>query len=159
MTDARCEPPEELRGRDGWHWMRNKIGSDGLAWWCSSRQDWTFAGRGKAESPATIAALGYTHIAPVLTPAEAAALRAERNAARTERDDVRRSFANLQVGADALRARFDDLLVELDAGAVRITKLAVERDDALARAEQAERSLEMLRMAIDSAVGGRPDAG
>lgn len=78
MSDApRCEPPEELRGVDGWHWLtlfgHTKPAPylwqpDGPGLWC---------GIEKYGCTATWAyERGHRYIAPVTPPAEVEALRA-----------------------------------------------------------------------------------
>ena len=76
MTDTpRCEPPRELRGVDGWHWLdgdrpivaRWYAASDyaGECWRINATQ---YSGEGAHKR-------GYRHIAPVTPPAEVDALR------------------------------------------------------------------------------------
>lgn len=70
MVD-RCEPPEELRGVDGWHWLETLDGRARFChrWW-KARGVWGWA---------TIDArslTGMRYLAPVATPAEVEALRA-----------------------------------------------------------------------------------
>jgi hypothetical protein len=83
MTDTpRCEPPEELRRRDGWHWLSRQgcapelirwhLASDGETWL------WSVPGLGTA-GRAWMVAQGFRYIAPVTPPAEVDALRAERD--------------------------------------------------------------------------------
>jgi len=83
MTD-RCEPPEELRGVDGWHWV--KCCDDGkqfIARWSAaphSGLEPLWARYGESATPAWAAAhWGWRYIAPVTPPAEAEALRAEKD--------------------------------------------------------------------------------
>jgi len=78
MTD-RCEPPEHLRGVDGWHYIGRESEQPSPAlweaadgWWTNIRHDY------KADK---MTALGYRYLSPVLLPAEADALLAERDAA------------------------------------------------------------------------------
>lgn len=71
MTVERCEPPEELRGVDGWHWLMPSDGEPGdeTPWeWCD--------GCWIATHPLPP---GWRYLSPVATPAEVEALRAERN--------------------------------------------------------------------------------
>lgn len=77
MTD-RCEPPAELRGVDGWHWVQCAIGPNPesydpeLMWWDAAYWLWSETAGGVGQ-PLT----HYIHVAAVLTPTEVAALRAE----------------------------------------------------------------------------------
>jgi hypothetical protein len=92
MTDTpRCEPPEELRGRDGWHWLSRQgcepelirwhLANDGETWL------WSVPGLGTA-GRAWMVAQGFRYIAPVATPAEGAVLRAERDELRAEKAEL-----------------------------------------------------------------------
>ena len=70
MTDAqRCEPPEHLRDRDGWHWC-NLHGHTQPApeRWIAERQMWWDLGATYA-APTIAAAAGYRYLAPVAPPA------------------------------------------------------------------------------------------
>lgn len=78
MTD-RCEPPPELRGVDGWHWVQlSRSEEPTIARWKASCAWWNASGLGtvSAESAGNF---GYIYIAPVATPAEVDAIRAERD--------------------------------------------------------------------------------
>lgn len=95
MSD-RCEPPPELRHRDGWHWMSLR-GAPLFGLWTAKKMGWTMGG------PEHTARLGYRYLAPVPTPAEIEALRAENERLRAaleviswseaERDGMALAFA------------------------------------------------------------------
>jgi len=69
---VRCEPPEELRGVDGWHWLTEH----NPVLWIADWQDWEW-GEDDWVTPEAAYRYGYRYLAPVATPAEVAALRAE----------------------------------------------------------------------------------
>lgn len=86
MSDnQRCEPPEELRGVDGWHWVQ--YGDDGkefIARWSAARAaphsglEPLWARYGENATPVWASAhWDWRYLAPVATPAEVEALRAE----------------------------------------------------------------------------------
>lgn len=89
MSDApKCEPPEELRGVDGWWWVSLDGGEPEVARWvtggaASSVSGWWLNGNRKPHSADWIERDegAVTCLEPPLTPAEAATLRAERDAA------------------------------------------------------------------------------
>lgn len=78
MSD-RCEPPEELRGQDGWHWLRREDREAPMlcsqwhpaGWWDIA----PFGSRGV--SPEDRHKWGWRYLAPVTPPAEVERLRAE----------------------------------------------------------------------------------
>ena len=41
---ARCEPPEHLRGVDGWHWLSYPDAPGEPAHWQASNQSWLLSG-------------------------------------------------------------------------------------------------------------------
>lgn len=91
MTDARCEPPPELRGKDGWWWVSLGGGDPEVARWVaedafSSPSGWWLNGNDQPHSAEWIERDEgtVTCLEPPLTPAEVAALRAERDAAWNE---------------------------------------------------------------------------
>jgi hypothetical protein len=107
MTDTpRCEPPEELRRRDGWHWLSRQgrapelirwhLASDGETWL------WSVPGLGTA-GRAWMVAQGFRYIAPVTPPAEVDALRAERDALEQQMLHEHQAAVDQYGIADALR--------------------------------------------------------
>lgn len=85
MTDARCEPPEGLRDRDGWHWVRHPGHYHpshpatpffmAVQWW-DARHDncWSHPYLGKMVSVPEVTAEGWTYLMPVPSPADLTAL-------------------------------------------------------------------------------------
>jgi hypothetical protein len=73
----RCEPPPELRRVDGWHWLTRGEAKPFAEHWQPDRagqdSEW---GLGYF-SPSAAHAAGYRYMAPVASPEEVAALRAE----------------------------------------------------------------------------------
>ena len=81
MTD-RCEPPEELRGVDGWHWVQHgSVAPPTMAswempeWWPETGGAWRIGSHLYMPKPAH--QKGWRYLAPVTPPAEVEALRAE----------------------------------------------------------------------------------
>lgn len=82
MTDEtpRCEPPPELRDRDGWHWVRQAEFPPTLARWHPSENPdteplWTSTGHVYSGTPRYAAReWGYRYLAPATPPAVVAAL-------------------------------------------------------------------------------------
>lgn len=68
---ARCEPPEELRGVDGWHWLHD----DCPVFWIADQGEWDW-GNDEFRPPDDMPA-GYRYLAPVTPHHEVDALRAE----------------------------------------------------------------------------------
>lgn len=102
MSDApKCEPPEELRGVDGWHWV-GLYGHTKPApeLWDAGNQMWL--GSIPCE-PDHAHDSGYRYLSPALTPAEADALRAETVANRQKYGDDMHA-ALLEVGKWSRRA-------------------------------------------------------
>lgn len=88
MSDApKCEPPGDLAKVDGWHWVQVHNWAPRLAEWqvapYGGRQPlWKDYERQRSCTPDWAAReWGYRYVGPALTPAEAATLRAERDAA------------------------------------------------------------------------------
>jgi hypothetical protein len=69
---ARSEPREELRDVDGWHWLTDH----NPVLWIADRQEWEW-GEDDWVTPEAAYRYGYRYLAPVATPAEVDALRAE----------------------------------------------------------------------------------
>lgn len=83
MSADRCEPPPELRGVDGWHWVDNGREPPFPRFFEASDRDdmepvWLRPGSDLTATPAWAAKhWRWRYIAPVATSAEVAALRAE----------------------------------------------------------------------------------
>ena len=73
MSD-RCEPPEHLRGVDGWHWVQVRSNTPKVIRWHAS--SWITVSD-LPLGPARAYGAGWRYIAPVTPPAEVDALRAE----------------------------------------------------------------------------------
>lgn len=97
MTD-RCEPPEELRGVDGWHWVdRHGLGDPELLAWRRNSANgdfewWYDRGGARFISGESQTASYWHYEGAALTPAEVAALREERDAAVAEERRVREAW-------------------------------------------------------------------
>ena len=63
MTD-RCEPPPELRGEDGWHWVEYPSGYQMAARWWLERTVWRWMGMSSYDASL------LRYITPVATPVE-----------------------------------------------------------------------------------------
>lgn len=94
MTDAaRCEPPPELRDRDGWHWVQAPVGDPLLARWHvadnpNTEPLWTSTHHVYSGTPRYAAReWGWRYLSPALTPAEADRLRAENARLRAALDN------------------------------------------------------------------------
>lgn len=75
MTDEkRCEPPPELRGVDGWHWVRRDCRAPELLEWQHEGIWLRVPAAYAASRPSHAAYLGYRYLAPVTPPATVAAL-------------------------------------------------------------------------------------
>jgi hypothetical protein len=86
MSDTRCEPPPELRGVDGWHWIKLIDGRPLASFWhaqperrCHGR--WSYL-NGWRDADTAAGMAGWEYDGPAATPAEVEALRAERDALR-----------------------------------------------------------------------------
>ncbi len=128
MTD-RCEPPIELRGVDGRHWVRQDDGPPFLAawehpgWWPESGGAWRSNRHVKV--PTAAYKQGWRYDSPVATPVEVAALRAER---------------------DRLEASWFDAIAERATAEARVAEL-----------EAALQTIERLDQAHPAATTDRPD--
>ena len=73
MVD-RCEPPEELRGVDGWYWvaMPPHMGGATLIFWSKLYGEWSH--KNATYSGVELFQRGWRYLAPVATPATVAAL-------------------------------------------------------------------------------------
>ncbi len=126
MTD-RCEPPPELRGVDGWHWVEApSIKMIFVRRWWRARGEWCWADMDER----TLRSFRYH--SPVATPAEVAALRTERDAA------VENAAMYFRVGSEELAAMTAERNA-LRAGLQRCEDACfdVQRDNATLRARVA----------------------
>jgi hypothetical protein len=78
MTDTKCEPPEELANRDGWHWVDVGNGEPHAVRWFPSGKWRNLAG--VDQRPGEGATFYWRYLAPASAPATARALEAERDA-------------------------------------------------------------------------------
>lgn len=76
MSDTpRCEPPEGLRDRDGWHWLESiPSGHQYLGQWVSSERHWKVGVRVFASVTTNLNGIPYRYLCSVPSPAEIAAL-------------------------------------------------------------------------------------
>lgn len=76
MTDAKCEPSPELRGVDGWHWVKQAEGATAQPAWRRADIGWwgTIATGLRGHSDTETYAMGWRYVAPVTPPATVAAL-------------------------------------------------------------------------------------
>jgi hypothetical protein len=108
---VRCEPLLELRGVDGWHWVRWANGKrQPMAWdtqWGLAPPRWNWLGGSR--TPEEAADAGWEYIEPVLTIVEVEALRAERDALLAEKTAYEspawEANESLNAAADMLRDR------------------------------------------------------
>ena len=114
MSD-RCEPPPELRDRDGWHWVQYGDDKPTLVAWQNEGIWLRVPPADCASRPPHMAYLGYRYLSPVATPAEVAALRAERDAAvsayEAAQDTIKvawQTLGSLRTEMEALRAERDE---------------------------------------------------
>ena len=109
MTEERCEPPPELRGVDGLYWLKlSQSEEPTIGHWFRDGY-WKAWNTGGSISVETAGAFGYRYIAPVATPAEVDALRAERDKLRTANTAYRFMLSNAKDKCTTLRARVDAL--------------------------------------------------
>jgi hypothetical protein len=127
-SPQRCEPPEVLRGVDGWHWLLNKTGKPFCLRWnpefvYSSDSQTTGSGTPTpawatsiGTSPGCAAQLyGWRYVAPVPSPdALAALVRAGRKAVEAEARIVTAPTARaVSIAEDDVHAAVDDLSAAL----------------------------------------------
>lgn len=80
MTATKCEPLEELRGVDGWHWVQAPVGEPHLARWHPAERDdieplWTSTHHVYSGTPRyVVREWGWRYLAPAATPATVRAL-------------------------------------------------------------------------------------
>ncbi len=73
--DTRCEPPEHLRGVDGWHWVQAPVGEPHLArWHAAERADveplWTSTHHVYSGTPRyAVREWGWRYHSPAAPPA------------------------------------------------------------------------------------------
>ena len=113
-TPSRCEPPPELRSVDGLYWVCGRSGLTMPAHWYASPRDgieplWRNLFTQQTGTPAWAAAeWGWRYLAPVATPAEVEALRAERDDAvkmAAEHSESTDLLASALLRISTLRAR------------------------------------------------------
>lgn len=140
MTEERCEPPPELRGVDGWHHV-NVAGIDRPVWWTASAiippnadymefaPAWIAPGGGRV-GPLVAYHRKWRYIAPVVTPADVDALRAERDAAIARDRNASAAHATRATDLwlvteerDNLRAGTDRLIAERTTLRARVAEL------------------------------------
>lgn len=103
MSD-RCEPPEELRGVDGWHWVEAPaIQMCFVRRWWRARGQWCWADMDER----TLRSFRY--LAPVATPAEVDALRAEASEWCQKAQLFEDRFHNLRAEISRLRFVLADI--------------------------------------------------
>ena len=85
----RCEPPEELRGVDGWHWVKAGDNPSECWRWSENGRYWQST---SAFSVRQASSYGYRYVAPVTAAATVAALAEALEAARGALVFVRDQF-------------------------------------------------------------------
>ena len=105
MSDTRCEPPPELRGVDGWHWVA-MYSYERPLWWSGDHETPAWIAPGGGRVSAEIAAgHTYRYLAPVATPAEVEALRVERDAFAQQAGECSGGYQTLEREVTTLLAR------------------------------------------------------
>ena len=143
----RCEPPEKLRGVDGWHWVKHEsVEAPTMAtwempeWWPETGGAWRIGSHLYMPQPAH--KKGWRYLAPVTPPAEVDALREERAAMEFARDTFARELDTCAVERATLRATVAQLREALERIAIHGGWMSRSpRDvarDALAAAEAGE---------------------
>lgn len=82
----RCEPPEELRGQDGWHWIADDQGLE-VSQWIADADAWWYIDYFK--SPEKMTGWGFSYFCPVPTPDQISAQDAEIARLRAFLADIR----------------------------------------------------------------------
>lgn len=115
---GRCEPPEHLRGVDGWHWVQWPEGPPQVLQWRYIMKigEYGWALRDYATTATGATKAGWRYIAPVSTPSEVAALRAERDDWRRKAGEGWQAASDEAQKADAIRDRLEALQDVLDEG-------------------------------------------
>lgn len=72
-TNERCEPPPELRGVDGWHWVQSTFGDPVIRRWLAGPHS-AWRHLSMPSTPELAYQAGYRYLAPVTPPAVVAAL-------------------------------------------------------------------------------------
>ena len=107
MTD-RCEPPEELRGVDGWHWVKVPDGCEECWEWDAEERGWWDPGGSCVIDVSGMD--GYRYLAPVTPPAEVDQLRAERDENAFQAMSLGSELATLRATVAQLREALAGLL-------------------------------------------------
>lgn len=76
MSD-RCEPPPELRGQDGWHWIETPDGDATLGLWGRGLQCWAVVGATELWFSKPLEIGNWHYLAPVTPPDVVARLRVD----------------------------------------------------------------------------------
>ena len=106
-TPARCEPPPELAGMDGWHWVEAPaIKQLFIRRWWRARGDWCWADMDER----TLRSFRY--LTPVTPLAEVDALRAEVMRASTECADAMAYVVALRARVARLEEALRDMVQE-----------------------------------------------
>ena len=102
----RCEPPPELRDRDGWHWVQGAYSVGPMLWINFSVGFWQTDGELDQLSPERAHHMGLVYLAPVTPPATVAALvealEGWTNALDAKREFERQSPGNITKAWDRL---------------------------------------------------------
>lgn len=140
MSD-KCEPPPELRGVDGWHWLSVIGWPEAPYRWSGDLGRWADVSMGYESAMAYRE--GYRYLAPVTLPAEVEALRAELKRCEAACFDV-------QADNITLRAEVARLTAERDATAHdrRVTELLEANNQEVERRRTAEGEVRRLRAEI-----------
>ena len=103
----RCEPPPELRGVDGFFWLRHEDSrSDYIGHWRAFAGGYWSHGAGTWDP----AINGWRYLAPAATPAEVDALRAEVMRASTECADAMAQVVALRAHVARMEEALEDLI-------------------------------------------------
>ena len=140
MTAEKCEPPPELRGRDGWHWVQWPSGREVPQFWGGSDDE-------GCQWHAGTPTLSMRYLSPVLTPSEADALRAERDAAGVVKQ-------SLTTELEKLRRKYKDdmhaALVEVGKWSWRSGSLEAELTTLRAEVEKLREALEVVCQGVET---------
>ena len=104
MTDeTRCEPPPELRGVDGWHWVQSTFGDPVIRRWLAGPHS-AWRHLSMPSTPELAYQAGYRYLAPVTPPATVAAL------VEALEDMVCEQQSEAQVGTGEYQRGYDDCI-------------------------------------------------